>query len=74
MYFRWKVATNREGIRAQRRLNGWDVIDTLADAMITHGIPEYIRSDNDAEIVAKDLRKWLTDAGAKTLHIEPGSP
>ena len=26
------------------------------------------------EFVAKDLRKWLTATGAKTLYIEPGSP
>jgi hypothetical protein len=24
--------------------------------------------------VAKDLRKWLANTGAKTLYIEPGSP
>src|SRR6267378_3340716 len=24
--------------------------------------------------VARDLRKWLADTGAKTLYIEPGSP
>ena len=26
------------------------------------------------EFVARELRKWLADAGAKTLYIEPGSP
>jgi len=25
------------------------------------------------EFVARDLRKWLTNTGAKTLYIEPGS-
>ena len=24
--------------------------------------------------MAKDLRKWFADTGAKTLYIEPGSP
>ena len=38
------------------------------------GVPEHIRSDNGPEFVAKDLRKWLADTGAKTLYIEPGSP
>jgi putative transposase len=37
-------------------------------------VPEHIRSDNGPEFVAKDLRKWLADTGAKTLYIEPGSP
>jgi putative transposase len=61
-------------IRPQRRLNSRDVIEVLADAMIEHGIPENIRSDNGPEFVAKDLRQWLADTGAKTLYIEPGSP
>jgi transposase InsO family protein len=61
-------------IRVARRLNSRDVIDTLADAMVQHGIPEHIRSDNGPEFVAKDLRQWLTDTGARTLYIEPGSP
>jgi transposase InsO family protein len=61
-------------IRPQRRLNSRDVIDTLADAMIEHGIREYIRSDNGPEFVAKDLRQWLADAGPRRLYIEPGSP
>ena len=32
------------------------------------------RSDNGPEFVAKDLRNWVADTGAKTLYIEPGSP
>ena len=40
-----------------------------ADAMIEHGIPEYIRSDNGPEFVAKELRKWLqARTGAATLY------
>jgi hypothetical protein len=42
--------------------------------MVVKGVPEHIRSDNGPEFVAKDLRKWLADTGAKTLYIEPGSP
>ena len=51
-----------------------NVIEVLADAMIEHGIPEHIRSDNGPEFVAKDLPEWLAATGAKTLYIEPGSP
>jgi transposase InsO family protein len=61
-------------IQCRRRLNSRNVIEVLADAMIGHGIPEHIRSDNGPEFVAKDLRKWLADIGTKTLYIEPGSP
>ncbi len=61
-------------IRVARRLNSYDVIEVLADAMLEYGIPEHIRSDNGPEFVAKKLRKWLAGVGAKTLYIEPGSP
>jgi transposase InsO family protein len=50
------------------------VIEVLADAIVEYGIPEHPRSDNGAEFVAKELRKWLARTGAETLHIEPGSP
>ena len=42
--------------------------------MLVEGIPEYIRSDNGPEFVAKELRKWRQEVGAKTLYLEPGSP
>ena len=44
-------------IRVGRRLNSHDVIDTLAEAMVEHGVPEHIRSDNGPEFIAKVLRK-----------------
>ena len=50
------------------------MIEALADVMVMKGVPEHIRSDNGPEFVARDLRKWLADTGAKTLYIEPGSP
>jgi len=37
-------------------------------------LPEHIRSDNGPEMTAKIVRSWLARVGAKTLHIEPGSP
>ena len=61
-------------IRVARRINGMGVIEAMADAMIVHGVPEYIRSDNGPEMTAKIVRKWLASVGAKTLYIEPGSP
>ncbi len=61
-------------IHVGRGINSNQVIEVLADAMIAHGIPEYIRSDNGPEFVAKQLRKWLAKTGVKTLYIEPGSP
>ena len=61
-------------VRAERRWSSAKVIEALADVMVAKGIPEHIRSDNGPEFVARDLRKWLAETGAKTLYIEPGSP
>ena len=61
-------------IYVDRRINSTQVIEVLAEAMIAQGVPEYIRSDNGPEFVAKQLRKWLAQTGTKTLYIEPGSP
>ncbi|HEV2172396.1 MAG TPA: integrase core domain-containing protein, partial [Nitrospira sp.] len=61
-------------IRVDRRLRSLDVIETLADAMLVHGIPEHIRSDNGPEFVAKIVREWLAGLGTQPLYIEPGSP
>jgi putative transposase len=61
-------------IRVARRLNSYDVIDTLAEAMVTRGVPEHVRSDNGPEFVAKRVRKWLAGLGSQPLYIEPGSP
>jgi putative transposase len=61
-------------VRPERRWSSAKVIESLADVMVMKGVPEHIRSDNGPEFVAKNLRKWLADTGAKTLYIEPGSP
>jgi putative transposase len=61
-------------LRVERRLNSYDLIETMAEVMLVKGIPEYIRSDNGPEFVAGRLRAWLSGVGAKTVYIEPGSP
>jgi transposase InsO family protein len=61
-------------LRVARRQNSYDLIETLADVMLEHGVPEHIRSDNGPEFAARKLRQWLSAVGAKTLYIEPGSP
>lgn len=58
-------------IRGERRWSSAKVIGALADVMVVKGVPEHLRSDNGPEFVAKNLRKWLADTGAKTLYIEP---
>ena len=44
------------------------------DLFIIRGSPEYIRSDNGPEFVAKSVRNWISAVGAKTAYIEPGNP
>lgn len=61
-------------IRVARRINSLGVIDTMADVMLTRGVPEHIRSDNGAEMTAKIVRNWFAKVGASTLYIAPGSP
>jgi len=51
-----------------------DVIDQLFNLFVLRGIPEHIRSDNGTEFTAREIRKWLSRLGVKTLFIEPGSP
>jgi putative transposase len=61
-------------IHCARRIGSIQVIEQLANAKITHGISEHIRSDNGTEFIAKDLHKWLSGIGVKTAYITPGSP
>jgi putative transposase len=61
-------------IHCARQIESVQVIEQLANAMIANGIPEFIRSDNGLEFIAKELRSWLSSIGVKTAYIEPGSP
>jgi len=61
-------------IEVNRKLNSQNVMDVLSQLFIEHGIPQYIRSDNGPEFIAKRLRWWLKRHKINTLFIEPGSP
>lgn len=61
-------------LRVERRLGSLEVIETLADVMLTRGVPEHIRSDNGPEFTSTAIRAWLKELGIHTLFIEPGSP
>jgi transposase InsO family protein len=61
-------------VHCARRIGADEVIEQLANAMIVHGMPEHIRSDNGPEFIANRLRDWLAHVGVKTAYIEPGSP
>ena len=61
-------------IVVERGITSQDVIDHLFDLLVLRGIPEHIRSDNGPEFTAREVRRWLSRLGVKTLFIEPGSP
>jgi transposase InsO family protein len=61
-------------IRIDRKLNSTAVIDVLSDLLILRGVPEYVRSDNGPEFIAKAVQDWIKAVGAKTAYITPGSP
>ena len=61
-------------LKVDRRINSFGVLETLADAMLVHGVPEHVRCDNGPEMIAQALRAWLAKLGTKTLSIAPGSP
>ena len=50
------------------------VIQTLAKAVQENGVPDYIRSDNGPEFIAKIVRQWLTGVGMSSSTIDPGKP
>ena len=61
-------------ITTKRKLKSGDVLETLENLFIDHGMPDHIRSDNGAEFTAKAVRSWLEKMEVKPTYIEPGSP
>ena len=59
--------------RADRALRSQDVLRWLQKAMEQHGAPEYLRSDNGSEFIAKIVQRWLAEQKIKTIYIAPGS-
>ena len=51
-----------------------DVIRLVKAAISLHGAPEFIRSDNGPEFIAKELQRWLVKQKIKTLYTTPASP
>jgi putative transposase len=41
---------------------------------LVRGAPNFIRSDNGPEFIAKAICQWLKDNGCQTIFIQPGSP
>jgi len=61
-------------LNVARSMTSGDVIAQLDKLVEQRGTPQFIRSDNGPEFVAKAVRKWIKDRGFETLFIGPGSP
>ena len=57
-----------------RWLRSMEVLETLAQLFVTHGVPAHRRSDNGPEFTPELIRLWLEALQVQTLFIEPGSP
>lgn len=61
-------------LRVDRSITSRDVIEELNRLMLKRGTPEFIRSDNGPEFVAKAVRRMLSFRGAEAAFIAPGAP
>jgi putative transposase len=61
-------------IEVGRSIRAEKVQQVLEELFAQRGAPQFLRSDNGPEFVARRLRAWLSHTGAQTLYIEPGRP
>jgi putative transposase len=61
-------------IEVEHRLPAVLVCRTLLRLFEQHGLPQFVRSDNGPEFLAKTLTKMLAERGVSCRHIDPGSP
>lgn len=61
-------------LEVARRMESGDVVAALSKAVAGRGAPEFIRSDNGPEFVAKNVRRWVEGSGFRAAFIPPGAP
>jgi len=61
-------------IRVDTSIRAKAVIAVLQELFGQYGVPQFLRSDNGPEFIAKALQQWLRANGSETLYINPGSP
>ena len=72
--FQARTASNFGRRRGDQFHFSLKLLEWLQKAIAQHGAPEYLRSDNGSEFIAKIVQRWLAENKIKTLYIEPGSP
>jgi putative transposase len=55
-------------------LRALDAIKVLEAAIARYGNPEYLRSDNGPEFIAKAIQDWTKEQRIGSIYITPGSP
>lgn len=50
------------------------VVEVFSRLAEEHGAPEYVRSDNGTEFVAKAMTEWRQNMGVGSIFIKPGKP
>ena len=50
------------------------MLGLLKEVIASNGAPEYIRSDNGPEFIARAIQDWLSENQIKTIYIDPGCP
>lgn len=59
---------------AARHFPARAVVATLSRLVAARGAPQYLRSDNGPEFIARVVQTWLATAGVETVYIPPGCP
>lgn len=62
------------GLEVEHRMNARFVAQTLLKSFAERGAPQFIRSDNGPEFIAKFLMRMFASRGVAARHIDPGSP
>ena len=61
-------------IEVDHRMGARQVCAVLVGIMERRGVPQFVRSDNGPEFIAKALQRMLAVKGVTCRHIDPGSP
>lgn len=61
-------------LQVERSITAADMIEVLKFLFEVRGAPQFIRSDNGPEFIAKAIRRWLADSDVQTLYVAPCSP